>query len=402
MRSTSICRTRYDAFVLFALGLSGFASGAGYGTIYDGGTIYISGPTSETFPQIFIDEGSALSGRAPVAIQFTSVFYNGNTYPAPAGGTNMAVKSINGFNCDTLFYTTYDVNTGTTTARTAFFTGTGFTNSQELPPNSSFGASSGDPIATLDYVNSSGFYQGALYSTVDGSIKNVNTNSLGVYAGPISNGSVSSFHSFFPNGGGYSYQDELHFGLTDLNPTAITLASGYTSAELTSIDGASAVGSVGIVAPDFSYLGEEPAYWGLDLNGHNVGNAIMLPNNGTTGIANGVNASGYIVGTLNGRAVLWKKDGSGTYQAIDLNTLIASNSGWVLDFGETILEDGTILGVGTYNGQSAIFELTPTPTPEPASMCVLGIGVAALARRSRRRNRAALPVDVRRSIGPLG
>jgi len=374
-----IRRTRYSAFVLFALGLSGYTSAAQFGT-----TTYVDGTIAPGPNPIFVDENSSLSGEPPLAYSGLNgpvVRYNGQDFPPPAVGTTDKVLSIYGFNCGTLFYLTVN-NNGFATARTAKFTGSGFGDPQALRQNSSFGASAGDPIATLDYVNTSGIYQGALYSSVTNSFTNVNTNSLGVFAGPISSTFVSSFHGFFSVGGGtYSYQDELHFGLTDLNPTPITLASGYTSAELTSINGASAVGTVGIVASDFTYMAEEPAFWALDLNGHKVGSALLLPNLGTAGTANAINATGAIVGTLNGKAFLWTKDATGTYQALDLNTLIPANSGWVLDFGETILDDGSILGTGTFNGQPAVFELTPTPVPEPATLALLGLTLLPLTLR---------------------
>ncbi|HLK13215.1 MAG TPA: hypothetical protein VKT78_00285, partial [Fimbriimonadaceae bacterium] len=305
------------------LALAGFA-GAQYGLGYVGPLAAPGGSP------IFADEGSSLSGVPPVAAG-SYVRYGGNYFDLP-NYPGWKVSGIQGFSCDIVVYNVTDPSTGFVQATFAKFNGTGWSFAGNLQANSSFGGSGGDPIATLDYINGSGVYQGALYSTVDGSITNVNTNSLGVFAGPISNDFVSSFHGFFSDGGGnYHYQDELHFGLTDLNPTSISLASGFTSAELSSIDGSNAAGSVGVVAPDFSFMGQEPALWGLDLAGHKIGSAVMLPNNGTSGAALGVNAGGYVVGVLNGKAILWKKDGNGIYQAIDLNTLIPANSGWVLD-----------------------------------------------------------------------
>ena len=80
---------------------------------------------------------------------------------------------------------------------------------------------------------------------------------------------------------------------------------------------------------------------------------------GTSSQANALNNSGLIVGeaTVAGgggyHAVLWR---NGTI--IDLNTLLAPNSGWVLYDATGINDHGQIVGIGTHNGVTAAFELT--------------------------------------------
>jgi probable HAF family extracellular repeat protein len=91
-----------------------------------------------------------------------------------------------------------------------------------------------------------------------------------------------------------------------------------------------------------------------------------LPDNGLNSarntLANSINASGQIVGfsefsTLLAtvpHAVIW--DGG---MLKDLNTLIPSDSGWILHGASAINDAGQIIGEGNVNGQSHAFLLTP-------------------------------------------
>jgi probable HAF family extracellular repeat protein len=51
---------------------------------------------------------------------------------------------------------------------------------------------------------------------------------------------------------------------------------------------------------------------------------------------------------------------------VDLNTLLPSNSGWVLTDAHAINDAGQIIGAGTYEGQSTSFLLTMEPTVRPS------------------------------------
>ncbi len=72
----------------------------------------------------------------------------------------------------------------------------------------------------------------------------------------------------------------------------------------------------------------------------------------------------------------------------DLNTLIAPDSGWVLNTALKINNAGVIVGTGTFAGEQRGFILAPTAVPEPSTYAALA-GLAALAlvgfRRRRRR-----------------
>jgi probable HAF family extracellular repeat protein len=71
-----------------------------------------------------------------------------------------------------------------------------------------------------------------------------------------------------------------------------------------------------------------------------------------------INNLGQIVGaavTANGwHAYLWQNR-----QAIDLNSMVPSNSGWELEWGHSINDRGEIVGIGRINGVSHGFILTP-------------------------------------------
>jgi probable HAF family extracellular repeat protein len=84
---------------------------------------------------------------------------------------------------------------------------------------------------------------------------------------------------------------------------------------------------------------------------------------GFQGSPKGINAAGQIVGTMGGGggdAFLWQ---NGVLQ--DLNTLIPSGSGWVLQWATAINGSGQIVAWGTINGYPHVdgFLLTPSTTP---------------------------------------
>jgi len=70
---------------------------------------------------------------------------------------------------------------------------------------------------------------------------------------------------------------------------------------------------------------------------------------------------------------------NGTMQ--DLNSLIAPDSGWVLQDADAINDVGQITGFGLINGQTHGFLLTPTP--EPGACAIALLAAAGLLRRRR-------------------
>jgi probable HAF family extracellular repeat protein len=77
-------------------------------------------------------------------------------------------------------------------------------------------------------------------------------------------------------------------------------------------------------------------------------------------------------------------DGTGI---VDLNDLIDSQEGWLLNIGQGINDRGQIVGEGTRDGfHIRAFLLTPIPTgavPEPAAwvMMIAGFGLTGVAMR---------------------
>lgn len=79
--------------------------------------------------------------------------------------------------------------------------------------------------------------------------------------------------------------------------------------------------------------------------------------------ARAVNGPGDIVGTQRSsgadgfsRAIIWRGDNT---VPEDLNTQLPDNSGWVLERATAINDAGQILGEGKYNGETAVFLMTP-------------------------------------------
>jgi probable HAF family extracellular repeat protein len=100
---------------------------------------------------------------------------------------------------------------------------------------------------------------------------------------------------------------------------------------------------------------------------------------GSYSIANGINASGQIVG---GADTSTRAEHAFLYSGVvmqDLNSLIPLNSGWILDGATGINDSGQICGNGTNpSGQIDAFLLTPTPIPEPSTLFLFGIGALSL------------------------
>jgi cell division septation protein DedD len=101
--------------------------------------------------------------------------------------------------------------------------------------------------------------------------------------------------------------------------------------------------------------------------------AIPLAPDTSEGEAQGVNSSGWVVGTDGGAfAVPFLYDGINTYR---LQDLIPANSGWDLSMNTSssalgISEGNVIVGTGVHNGETHAYAMvpvgTPTPTPTPS------------------------------------
>jgi probable HAF family extracellular repeat protein len=79
----------------------------------------------------------------------------------------------------------------------------------------------------------------------------------------------------------------------------------------------------------------------------------------------------------------------------DLNSLLASNSGWTLNQAYGINDAGDIVGTGTFQGQTHGFLIDPVSlisadqvaTPEPGTIGLMGAGLIALGVLGRRKRR---------------
>jgi probable HAF family extracellular repeat protein len=87
---------------------------------------------------------------------------------------------------------------------------------------------------------------------------------------------------------------------------------------------------------------------------------------GTYSSVSAVNAHGQVVGdSVNAagdvHAFMWQNG-----VMTDLNSLLPANSGWVLESASFVNDVGQVVGVGTWNGQSAWFVLSPS-APAPSN-----------------------------------
>ncbi len=80
---------------------------------------------------------------------------------------------------------------------------------------------------------------------------------------------------------------------------------------------------------------------------------------GQSSIAHSINNLGQVVGEAENasripRAFLYSGE-----RMIDLNGVIPADSGWNLTSATDISDRGVIIGIGTYNGKTQAFQLTP-------------------------------------------
>jgi len=162
------------------------------------------------------------------------------------------------------------------------------------------------------------------------------------------------------------------------------------------------------VAQSYSVLdltlpgGYESEAWGINNNGQITGrattasgyyHAFLYSGGAMTDLGNlggdtfsqayGINSNGQVVGeaaTASGVDHAFLYNGGAM---VDLNTLISTNSGWILESAQAINDNGQIVGWGTNpSGQYDAFLLTPVP--EPASMWLLALGSLVFLLRKRR------------------
>jgi hypothetical protein len=182
---------------------------------------------------------------------------------------------------------------------------------------------------------------------------------------------------------------------TELGNLGINSA-GFTNSGALGINGADdIVGSAGKFSGDIP-LGSRAVRW---ASGQTT--ALELGNLGTDSMgitssnALDINSAGLIVGfaevyagdtDLGPHATIWLP---GQTAAIDLNTLIDPNSGWVLQHANAISDAGTIVGVGLYDpdgagsapAQQLAFRIDAVP--EPSLLAFFGVAMMLPLRRSR-------------------
>lgn len=104
----------------------------------------------------------------------------------------------------------------------------------------------------------------------------------------------------------------------------------------------------------------------------------------TNADARAINTAGTIVGYSGDDAVMWP---TGSTTPLNLNTVLPANSGWILEDASGINDDGQIDGIGTLDGTTEGFLLTPNipkisiesiqaPTPAPGKSAHVQLSVS--------------------------
>jgi len=119
------------------------------------------------------------------------------------------------------------------------------------------------------------------------------------------------------------------------------------------------ISDTGVVVGEFNTsTGRKPFLWSTSLGAQ----ALPLPGGSTTGRAWAVNNAGVIIGDADGQPVIWRKNSSGTYEAVLLADKLTNAAGWSGMGLYAINEAGQITGDGELNGELRGFILTPGPS----------------------------------------
>ncbi len=319
---------------------------------------------------------------------------------------------------------------GTSGARAVLYTNGTATNLGTLPGGTTsvgLGINSGGQI--VGYSNTSGAERGFIYSsgamTPLGSLTGGPSNAYGINDSGLTVGSSVASNSrlhavlYGPSGSptdlGTLGGPESHAYAINNNNQVV----GYASALVTYFD---AYGNPYVAEETHAFLhngsimndlgklaGATYSYaYGINNNNQVVGwsgNAFLysggmmtslgtLPGQGSFSKAFGINDSGQIVGAAymlgldpdpfhsQARAFIFE---DGTMN--NLNSLINSGSGWILQEARDINENGEIVGWGLFNGQTRAYLLTPTAVPLPGAFWLFGSGLMMLVAIRKRPNR---------------
>jgi len=134
----------------------------------------------------------------------------------------------------------------------------------------------------------------------------------------------------------------------------------------------------------WSYLEGGSAYQAFLYDGSSMNNLGTL--GGSASWAMAINDSGQVVGnsrTADNSLHAFLYDDIGGM--LDLNDLIALDSGWTLWYANDININGQIVGIGSIDGEAHAFFLTPATVPTPSAILLgtLGLGFAGWMKRRR-------------------
>jgi hypothetical protein len=134
-------------------------------------------------------------------------------------------------------------------------------------------------------------------------------------------------------------------------------------------DGPSLARAINLRGDIVGDLGDRGAFWPAGGKPFTFGGA----GDGPLALNNLDEAVGFSFTNDLSRAALWDLS-KGAANAVDLNTLIAPDSGWHLETALGINDSGLIVGAGSFRGVDSGFVLVPVP--EPSSILLLTIGLA--------------------------
>ncbi len=246
-------------------------------------------------------------------------------------------------------------------------------------------------------TNSNGVYH-AFRTTPDAAINGA-TDDLGTLGGGFSSASgINTLgqvvgDAFTSNGDDHAFRSTptgVPVALTDLG----TLGGSFSSAQAINASG-QVVGQSSLAADGAGNIAKHAFLWTQGATNGVPGNMQMtdLGSLGGDSTATSINDMGTIVGFsllsdgATSDAFLYSNG-----KMVDLNTLLAPNSDWMLQDATSINNAGQIAGYGLFTdamGNQTTRAFLLNAAPEPSSLCVLAIGLGTLGLLAARKRRSA-------------
>jgi len=299
-------------------------------------------------PVAINNTGQVLGSIGPAASPAAKIWQGGNLSPLGAGpATPLAIN-------DTGVVAGAAANPVTADAQIASTLASGQTNNLNIPDSAPSEANGINASGVIVGVYTAGFTGGAFHNQAFTYAGGVETD-LPALIGSMGGTAVAINNNGLIAGFGDAPKDHAILWTNGV-PQDLGTLGGTTSV-------ATALNNAGTVAgySDTSAAGVRHAFIWKAAAMIDLGSLSATQSSRALAINNGGVVAGFSGAPfVDQKAVIWKNG-----VITDLNTMISRDSHWILEQAVGINDAGEIIGIGTLNGASASFILTPNPAATP-------------------------------------